>query len=113
MKIKFFEAHKSIDTLTSLEVYKSLLTIVQPYAGREVCNTVKKGTTVYGFFSADHDLDFWFARKQDAEFAAQWLRENEWDGMGDLEMILQDELSDKWFASDRSSSFPELGKCYF
>ena len=113
MTIKYFDAHVSVETLPSLEVHKSLLTIVQPYSGRHVCHAVKKGTTVYGFFFADHGLDFWFARKQDAEYAAQWLRDNEWDGTGDFEMILRDELCDAWFASDRSSPFPELGKCHF
>jgi hypothetical protein len=69
-----------------IEIQKEFAAVAIDYYGATQARGGSGKKQVYGF---EYDgLDYWFDRKQDAIVAAEWIKANNWDGMGDLEMIL-------------------------
>jgi hypothetical protein len=82
--------------------------------GRSCYGNGGANRTVYGFYLTHEgeSYGYWFKRKQDAVFGAEWVTSNDYDGNSDLEIELQSAMSTEWF-KDRKGEYPELGKVYF
>ena len=87
---------------------KGIANVVWMYdagVGRSVYGNGGANQVVFGFYF--DEFGYWFAKKSDALFAAQWVRDTNWDGKGDLEMFVEGAMGTK------ENGFRELGKIHF
>ena len=97
---------------------KGIDTVVSMYgSGSSGCYTNGgRSTVLYGYYFGGYG--YFFKRKTDALYAANYLNENGWDESGDFEMIIQEAMSKEFFKAQEDGLKPkysqyELGKVYF
>lgn len=73
--------------------------------GRSCYGNGGANQVVFGFYF--EGFGYWFKKKSDAVFSANWVADNDWDGEGDLEMFIQGAMCTK------ENGWKDLGKVHF
>lgn len=99
---------KGIENRIEIRSCKGISNVIEFYdcgVGRSMYGNGGARQKIFGFYF--QGIGFWFRKKSDAIFAANWVVDSSWNGEGDLEGHLQDAICTK------ENGWKELGKVFF